>query len=1067
MSVIDGTSGNDNLTGTPDDDQINAGDGFNDVSGNAGNDSIVGGNGEDRLNGDDGNDTLLGGAGSDQLNGGDGSDSVDGGPGDDNVGGGLGQDTVHGGEGNDTIFFPSYLTYGDGGNDYFSIGNGQGFTVFGGDGDDTFNIFYASQNFAPAGTLTLVGGAGRDLFVLLDPAFNSPSGFADTNVLLDFQAGPGGDIINIDALLQNSGQYGYTGGNPFDSDFVQLVPNGGTDWLLQYDQDGSGGLTTWQTALVLSNVTGSFSADNFAGGIPPGGGTVPGDTLTGTAGNDSLQGRFFDDSILGGDGNDTLVGQGGNDVLRGGIGDDSIVGGPGDDMLFGEAGNDTFVVSGTGTGTVASGGAGSDLYRLDLNFLTSSRGFSVTDFDVANDLIDVYPLLLRSAIPYGTLPLQLYYTGGNPFEQGYLQWVPSGDGIALQWDIDGPSGGQATWQTVLTLANVSSVGSLSASNFVGNIDPSGASGSGAAFTGTAGADSLYGSIYDDTVTGLAGNDSLVGSAGNDVVNGDEGNDTLVGSLGNDTIYGGDGTDWLFRNTETAEDIGDDWIYGGAGHDEIQDNVGNNHLFGDDGDDTFKLHWGIIGFEPSSGSSTITGGAGRDSYFFASSGVPNLAPPNFTDVITDFQAGAGGDIIGPPGLSIPNELRFHTFELGYFQLLQQGNDVLFQVDIDAGGSNFGWRTIVTLLNVNAADFTSDNFTGQLIIGTAGNDSLVGGFGIDTIQGLGGRDTLDGGSGGDQMEGGSGADFYYVDNAADVVLETSNGPEGGGLRLFDLDLGSIIDEILATVDRTLEEFVENLTFLGVANLNGTGNSLNNVMLGNGGANRLEGLGGNDLIRGELGADTLGGGQGLDTIDGGAGDDWILGGRGSDSILGLAGADHLEGSPGDDMLEGGTGNDSMYGGQGVDVLYGNRGGDLLDGGLGADSVYGAPGADLLIGGTGGDYLEANFGIDTLNGGAGDDTMSGGGGIDRFVYTSTSLGTGDVTAGGHDQIVATSGDLLDLQLLLANTVDEIAVVGTTIQIDVNNDGTFNALQDFQITITGIGTINFDSGDSLFHLTA
>jgi uncharacterized delta-60 repeat protein len=356
-------------------------------------------------------------------------------------------------------------------------------------------------------------------------------------------------------------------------------------------------------------------------------------------------------------------------------------------------------------------------------------------------------------------------------------------------------------------------------------------------------------------------------------------------------------------------------------------------------------------------------------------------------------------------------------------------------------------------------------GLLILGTEADDDLVGGVGDDTVVAFSGNDTLDGALGSDSMEGGSGNDYYYVDDEGDVVFETNNNPVGEeGPRLLHNE-GGTVDTVDAGIDYILGTYLENLLQSGGLDIDGIGNSLDNFLRGNVGANVLDGLGGNDSIMGELGADTLGGGQGLDTIDGGAGDDWILGGRGSDSIFGLAGADHLEGSPGFDTIQGGTGNDSVYGGQAGDVLYGNRGGDLLDGGLGADSVYGAQGADLLIGGTGGDYLEGNFGIDTLNGGAGDDTMSGGGGIDRFVYTSTLLGTGDVTAGGQDQIFATTGDVVDLQLLLANTVDEIAVVGTTIQIDVNNDGTFNALQDFQITVTGVTSVTFQAADGLFHL--
>ncbi|MEO7861006.1 MAG: furin, partial [Nitrospirales bacterium] len=44
-------------------------------------------------------------------------------------------------------------------------------------------------------------------------------------------------------------------------------------------------------------------------------------------------------------------------------------------------------------------------------------------------------------------------------------------------------------------------------------------------------------------------------------------------------------------------------------------------------------------------------------------------------------------------------------------------------------------------------------------------------------------------------------------------------------------------------TLGSNVENLTLTGTANLNGTGNTLNNVLTGNSGANVLTGGAGND--------------------------------------------------------------------------------------------------------------------------------------------------------------------------------------------------------------------------------
>jgi Ca2+-binding RTX toxin-like protein len=55
------------------------------------------------------------------------------------------------------------------------------------------------------------------------------------------------------------------------------------------------------------------------------------------------------------------------------------------------------------------------------------------------------------------------------------------------------------------------------------------------------------------------------------------------------------------------------------------------------------------------------------------------------------------------------------------------------------------------------------------GNAGNDILFGLAGADELNGNAGNDTLDGGTGADTMSGGNGDDLYFVDTAADLVIE----------------------------------------------------------------------------------------------------------------------------------------------------------------------------------------------------------------------------------------------------------------------------------------------------------
>jgi serralysin len=150
----------------------------------------------------------------------------------------------------------------------------------------------------------------------------------------------------------------------------------------------------------------------------------------------------------------------------------------------------------------------------------------------------------------------------------------------------------------------------------------------------------------------------------------------------------------------------------------------------------------------------------------------------------------------------------------------------------------------------------------LIGTALNGTgntlanrITGTAAANTLNGGSGNDTLNGGSGSDTMSGGTGNDTYLVNAAADRVVEA-------------LNAGT--DTVQSTATYTLASNVERLTLTGSGNINGSGNSLNNVLTGNTGANLLRGSSGNDTLNGGTGNDTLSGGTGNDTLVGGGGND-----------------------------------------------------------------------------------------------------------------------------------------------------------------------------------------------------
>jgi Ca2+-binding RTX toxin-like protein len=376
------------------------------------------------------------------------------------------------------------------------------------------------------------------------------------------------------------------------------------------------------------------------------------------------------------------------------------------------------------------------------------------------------------------------------------------------------------------------------------------------------------------------------------------------------------------------------------------------------------------------------------------------------------------------------------------------------DDDNNGENPGTRLVrYDLVRTWTGDGADDTIVGDgfadRMDGGDGDDRLSGAGGNDNLTGGLGNDVLDGGADADRMAGGAGADTYYVDNFGDVIVE---GADAG------------IDSVYIGTQYTLGANLENLFLLGSGAINGTGNGLDNRLVGNDGANQLDGLDGNDRIDGKLGGDFMRGGAGDDLYtvdnlndqvreDADEGTDTVrsylsytlprnvenlqLLGTGDIDATGRPGVNVLNGNAGNNVLDGRAGADTMTGGAGDDTYFVDDAGDVVGDGAnqGNDTVKAAVSYTLAnnienliltgtanIDGTGNNQannITGNNGNNVLDGKGGVDVLHGGQGNDTYHVDDPGDAVTESNGQGFDTVVSS------INFTLANNLENLTLVG------------------------------------------
>ncbi|MDI1229008.1 MAG: hypothetical protein PSY14_15105 [bacterium] len=719
------------------------------------------------------------------------------------------------------------------------------------------------------------------------------------------------------------------------------------------------------------------------------------DTIFGNAGNDVLHGEGETDTIFGDAGNDTIFGGDGDDfTVEGGAGNDILNGGNGNDGLVGGTGTDTFI-----------GGLGDDVFEVtDINE-------KITEF--IGEGSDTVVTSLKS---FTLAPIT------------------------------------ATQE----LENLGLFGSaiVGIGNEIGNVI--GGAGGNNTLMGMAGNDVLIEDATDD-----AGNDTLDGGSGVDIMRGGIGNDVYYVDNAADQVTEGvlEGLDAIYASTSydmSLVAVGEiEYLYligsaiNGTGNDEKNTLVGNaavNTLAGGLNNDGYIVNnmadiiveYAGEGFDTIYSSVSYTMAAFTASYHVEGLTLTGTSAINGTGNTNDnFLTGNSGINILSGGLG--ND--------GYFvDDLDDMNKDTFIENIGEGTDDFIFGRISVTLKTATATYDIENIV------LSDEDENVPDYNINasgnaldnTLTGNRGSNTLNGSTGVDYLVGNKGDDTYILDNIADFLTEKAGEGNDTVNTNFTYSLTNDVDE------------VENLTLYGGLAIDGEGNNVTNIIIGNIAVNTLSGLDGNDTLDGGGDADVMIGGDGNDLyiVDNSLDVVSEVGGEGRDTVRNSVSFNMLLQASGDVeiMIMTGASNIDGTGNTLGNTMTGNTGNNTIDGGVGTDTLLGLAGDDYLIGGDA---------VDTMDGGTGIDTMAGNLGDDVYIISSATKTILEAFGEGIDEVRSS------LTHTLAANVENLTLTGSApINGFGNNLGNFikgNAAVNTLDGATGVDTMEGGGGSDIF----